>query len=342
MKHATRLQHMLLQTKLTKDMDILLFANSLNRTSQYYGIAGDVPKARLCNLQAHNILESLVSSGLVDILNHEVYESIMWTRVTYNLDLSTLQNGYEWAKAHRKFNVLAYTQFLLIITSCNPEIKNPNSSSKLRMSNQEKQKSILLSLHAQLTEVIEVSKYREVKDGRRTYARLIDNGLAAMKSWITSDPAKSGQYVETAAIQAALLTAPSLEAFIPTYFAAFVGIQLLGVDQAKYNDVTELLVISLTRMSVFCWARVLTDFLISTLERFVGKLDIKWPYSAASTDNRHLQLLANASGSMFNSPNNGVHYNTTGGNHFNGTGGGDGGHLSNPTGEATTAGIISM
>jgi len=268
----------------------------------------------------------------------------MWTRVTYNLDLSTLQSGYEWAKAHRKFNVLAYTLFLLIVTSCNPEIKNPNSSSKLRMSNQEKQKNILLSLHAQLTEVIEVSKYREVKDGRRTYSKLIDNGLAAMKSWIMNDPAKSVQHVETAAIQAALLTSPTLEAFIPTYFAAFVGIQLLGIEQAKYCDVdvAELLILSLTRMTTFCWARALTDFLISNLERFVGKLDIKWPYSA-TPDNRHLQLLANASGSMFNSPNNGVHYNTSGGNHFNG-GGGDGGHMSNPSGNdvATTAGIISM
>jgi len=215
----------------------------------------------------------------------------------------------------------------------------------MRTSIQEKQKNILLSLHGQLTEVIEVSKYREVKEGRRTYSKLIDNGLAAMKAWIINDVTKSGQHVETAAVQAALLTSPSLEAFIPTFFGAFVGIQLLAVDQSKYSDVTELLIQSLTRMNSFCWARVLTDFLISSLERFVGKLDIKWPFSVASTEaaNRHLQLLANASGSVFNSPNNGgIHFNTTGGNHFNGTGG-DGGHLSNQTvNEATTAGIISM
>jgi len=104
MKQAIRLQNMLLQTKLTKEMDILLFADSLNRTSQYYGTIGDLSNARYYNLQAFTILESLVSSGLIEILNNPVYESIIWARMTYNLDLATLQNGYEWAKARSKLN----------------------------------------------------------------------------------------------------------------------------------------------------------------------------------------------------------------------------------------------
>jgi len=46
-------------------------------------------------------------------------------------------------------------------------------------------------------------------------------------------------------IQAALFTSPTLEAFIPTFFGAFFGIQLLEIDQ------------------------------IFRLERYVGKIDLR-------------------------------------------------------------------
>jgi len=262
--------------------------------------------------------------------------------MTYNLDLATLQNGYEWAKARSKLNAMAYSLFLLIVTLCNPEMKNPNSAPKARSSISEKPKNLFLSLIGQLTEVIDVCKYHEVKEGRRTYAKLIENGLSAMKSWIMGDLSKSGQHVEAVAIQAALLTSPSLEAFIPTFFGAFIGIQLLGMDQSKYSDITELLVQSLTRMNTFCWARVLTDFLISCLERYVGKIDVKWSCATTSVEAaRHLQLLANASGAVFPSGNNVGHF-STGGHHF--SGGGSEGHFGGVAGtsEGTTTGIISM
>jgi len=299
--------------------------------------------ARYYNLQAYTILDGLISSGLVEILNNTVYESVVWTRVTYNLDLPTLQNGWEWAKARGRLNAMAYTVFLLIVTLCNPEMKSANATAKTRTTVQEKQKSLLLPLHGQLSEAIEVSKYREVKDGRRTYAKLIDNSLDGMKAWINGDVTKAGQHVEAAAIQAALLTSPNIEAFIPTFFAAFVGMQLLGIDQAKYADVTELLVQSIARMHTFGWARVLTDFVISTLERFVGKVDVKWVGAAAATQSyaeanaakRHLQLLASAGMGIFGPSGGPI------GGHFNPSS--TEGHFNAPiSSDSTNTGIISM
>jgi len=119
--------------------------------------------------------------------------------------------------------------------------------------------------------------------------------------------------------------------------------QLLGIDHNKYSDTIEFIIQSIARMNSFCWARVLTDFLISTLERFVGKVDIKWvgssaSESAAAAANRHLQLLASASGALFGS-NNGVHFNAVGSGHFGPPVGGE--HFGGNN-EATTAGIISM
>jgi hypothetical protein len=147
MKQAIRLQNALLQAKLSKEMDILLFADSLNRTAQYYGTLGDLSNTRYFNLQAYTILYTLLNSGLVEILNNPVYESIVWVRVTYNLDLATLQNGYEWAKSCGKLNAMAYTLFLLIVTLCNPEMKNSNA--KTRTSIQEKQKNFTKSRTAE-------------------------------------------------------------------------------------------------------------------------------------------------------------------------------------------------
>jgi len=216
----------------------------------------------------------------MEILNNPVYESVIWGRITYNLDLATLQSGYEWAKAHSRLNTMAYSLFLIIFTLCNPEVKNGKSRSTV----QEKQKSLLLSLCNQLNEVIDVSKYREIKQGGRTYAKLIDNGLASLKFWLTGDMQKAGQCVEVSAIQSALLSSPGLESFIPTFFAAFVGIQLISMDPAKFSDVTELLLLSITKMHVFRWARILTDFLICSMEHLVGKVDISWDDTNSEED----------------------------------------------------------
>jgi len=253
--------------------DSLLFADALNRTAQYYGTVGDLSNAKYFNMLAINRLELL---ALADILQNPIYESIMWTRITYNLDLMTLESGFEWAKTRGRSHAMAYTLFLLIITMCNPEIKYPHSIAKIRQSIQEKHKNLFLSLFTQLTEVLDRSKYREVKDSRRNYSKLIDNGLGAIKAWVVSDFAKASQHVEAAAIQATLIISPSLEAFIPTYFAAFVAMRMLEIDQAKFSDLAEMLIHSISRNNSFRWARTLTDFIVLTLERHVGKIDVQW------------------------------------------------------------------
>jgi len=251
----------------------LIFADSLNRTAQYYGTVGDLTNAKYFNMLAINRLEGTTSPNPSDI---SIWESIMWARITYNLDLITLESGFEWAKTRGRSHAMAYTLFLLIITMCNPEIKTPHSIAKIRQSIQEKHKNVFLSLFTQLTEVLDRAKYREVKDSRRNYSKLVDNGLGAIKAWVLADYTKATQHVEAAAIQASLIISPTLEAFIPTYFAAFVAMRMLEMDQVKFSDLAEMLIHSISRTNSFRWARPLTDFIVLTLERHVGKIDVQW------------------------------------------------------------------
>jgi hypothetical protein len=308
MKPAIRLQNSLLDTKFSKEVDSILFADSLNRTAQYYGSLGDLANAKFFNMLAINRLEALSSYGHAEFFQHQIYESIMWTRITYNLDLMTLESGFDWAKTRGRSHAMAYTLFLLIITMCNPEIKHPHSIAKIRQSIQEKHKNLFLSLYTQLTEVLDRSKYREVKDSRRNYSKLIDNGLGAIRAWALSDFPKATQHVEAAAIQSALILSPALEAFIPTYFAAFVAMQMLVVDQAKFADLAEMLIHSISRTNSFRWARTLTDFIVLTLERHVGKIDVQWYTSSQEewSPTKVAQLLSG--GHLFN---NGPHFPTS-------------------------------
>jgi len=262
----------LLETKFSTDLDAILFADSLNKTALYYGIMGDLSNARFYNMLALNHLETCKGEAYYN----PVFESVMWTRITYNLDLVTLESGYEWAKTRGLSYAMAYTLFLLIITMINPEINNLNAVAKIRYSIQEKHKNLLLCLFTQLTEVLERSKYRDVKDNRRTYAKLLDNGLGAIKSWILSDFTQATIHVESAAIQAALITTPSLEAFIPTYFATFVAMQMISFDKSKFADLAEILIQCISRINSMRWARPLTDFIVLALERYVGRIHVDW------------------------------------------------------------------
>jgi len=110
--------------------------------------------------------------------------------------------------------------------------------------------------------------------------KLIDNGLGAIKAWVLADYAKATQHLEAVAIQASLILNPTLEAFIPTYFSAFVAMRMLDIDQAKFSDLAEMLIHSISRTNSFRWARTLTDFIVLTLERHVGKIDVQWYHSS--------------------------------------------------------------
>jgi len=238
------------------DVDSLLVTDSLNFLACYYSSIGDLSKATYYNKEAYEVLERLASLGRPQLLNTNTYGNTIWTRLTYDPNLGTLENGLEWAKLRDKKQMMAYSLCLLISTLCTSQSLF-NSGAQVT----EQLQRLLLDLFSQLESTIETANFRATTstEGSRTYTKLIDYGLNSMKCWLLGNHTKAGEYLEETALQAALFPSPSVEAFVPLYLASFVSLQLSQNHQVTFRDLTEIILLALVRIGPFRWARPIID-----------------------------------------------------------------------------------
>lgn len=274
---AIALGDTLLQSKVTSKKDIILLADGLNRISFYFGSGGDATKARFYNAHAHHLLENLVQNGHNDILDMPVYETAVWSRLTYNLDIATLRAGFEWAKQRGRRDVQIYSLFLWIMTLCTPELHKFNEKPASGSSNQQQiiadqLREHLLGLFRDMKSLVEEARYKQVYDGNRSYRKLVEEGLLAMEFWLIGNKEDAAAHASRATIQASLFDSPKFPALVPIYFAAYVNLQMTAVDVDKYADQAELCIRAFSRICNFRWARILADFLTSALEQTTGTM----------------------------------------------------------------------
>lgn len=220
--------------KVLSDVDALLLADSLNLIGCYYSSLRDISKAVHYNKEAYHLLELLATNGKPQLLNTNAYGNTVWARLTYNMNIATLENGFEWAKAREKQSMMAYSLCLLISTLCTPD-----SFFKANVPFEDPVHRLVLDLFSQLEATIDNARHRDVCEGLRTYRKLVDYGLASMKCWLTGNYTQAGEYIEETAIQAALISKPSMEAFVPLYLASFVSLQLSQKSQGMSLSITE-------------------------------------------------------------------------------------------------------
>jgi hypothetical protein len=178
------------------------------------------------NKEAYQLLEGMATNGKPQLLNTNAYGNTVWSRLTFNMNIATLENGFEWAKLREKQPMMAYSLCLLISALCTPD-----HFFKGTVPLEEHLHRLLLDLFTQLEGTIEKARYRDVREGNRTYRKLVDYGLASMKFWLMGNYTQAGEYIEETAIQAALITTPTMESFVPLYLASFVSLQLSQKSQ---------------------------------------------------------------------------------------------------------------
>eukprot|EP01125_Pyxidicula_operculata_P001681 TRINITY_DN1151_c0_g1_i1.p1 TRINITY_DN1151_c0_g1~~TRINITY_DN1151_c0_g1_i1.p1 ORF type:complete len:755 (-),score=134.34 TRINITY_DN1151_c0_g1_i1:2026-4290(-) len=270
-KKTTDILTDLVKSKISNDQDSILLASSLNRVSLYYGMIGDLTNARIYNQHATTVLEMMMMNVGIDVLNHPVYEGVYWLKLTFNLDLATLQNGYEWAKTRGRVHIVVHTLFLLVTTLSNPEVKLGIAAKQHSHAKSEDQKSLLIALLGQLGDLMEMLSIKSLSQGRRSYSKLVDNGFNAMKLWLNGNTEGAASCVDTVVVQVALFQELKMECYIPLFFSALVAVQLLFIDTSKYSDISELLIRKLLSIVEFSWARSLVNFLSKSLEAFSGE-----------------------------------------------------------------------
>lgn len=122
---AIEIADSLLALPLTRDpMETAIFADGLNRLAYYFGAGGDCAKGAFYNAQAVKCLQALAASGHANLVyTLPVYETALWSYVTYRLDTKTIQETQNWATAQSKHEMLAYTYFLQLLDICIPDLK---------------------------------------------------------------------------------------------------------------------------------------------------------------------------------------------------------------------------
>jgi hypothetical protein len=206
-----------------------------------------------------------------------VYETAVWSRLTYNLDIATLRAGFEWAKQRGRRDVQIYSLFLWIMTLCTPELhkfneKPASGSSNQQQIIQDQLREHLLGLFRDMKGLVEEARYKQVYDGNRSYRKLVEEGLLAMEFWLIGNKEDAAAHASRATIQASLFESPKFPALVPIYFAAYVNLQMTAVDVDKYADQAELCIRAFSRICNFRWARILADFLTSALEQTTGTM----------------------------------------------------------------------
>jgi hypothetical protein len=123
---AIEMANNLLALPLNSDpKDTALFADGLNRLAYYFGSGGDAEKGAFYNQQAVKCLQSLAAAGHADLVYAlPVYETALWSYVTYHLDNRTLQQAQAWAIGQKKYDMLTYTYFLQILHICIPDLND--------------------------------------------------------------------------------------------------------------------------------------------------------------------------------------------------------------------------
>jgi hypothetical protein len=145
---AIEIADSLLSLPLTRDpMEAAIFADGLNRLAYYFGAGGDCAKGAFYNAQAVKCLQALAASGHANLVyTLPVYETALWSYVTYRLDAKTVHEAQQWAIAQRKHEMLAYTYFLQLLAICVPDLKEyVTVASQLQDLSQEFQGLILSS-----------------------------------------------------------------------------------------------------------------------------------------------------------------------------------------------------
>ena len=122
--HAIQLSQELISRRITGAKDITLLADGLNRISYYFGSGGDAARGAYYNSQAVKCLQLLAGSGHSDrIYSLPVYETALWSSVTYNLDRQTLDQAHAWAIGQKNHDMHCYTLFLKVVSSCIPDLQ---------------------------------------------------------------------------------------------------------------------------------------------------------------------------------------------------------------------------
>jgi hypothetical protein len=180
------------------DKDCLYLADGLNRLSMYYGAKGNIPEAKNINYKAREIIDKLYYRGFLNIYESGVYENIMWTSISFDMDVEKIKFGIEWAESRNRYDSKTYFLFLLIIITISPEIHDYAKYGKgylkiLQLS--EFQINVLKSLIVELEDSLKKAGHYFSTDGKRSYNYIINQGINSLKAWVYGDIALASKII---------------------------------------------------------------------------------------------------------------------------------------------------
>lgn len=308
--HAIRLAQTLIVSPVSGAKDTTLLADGLNRISYYFGSGGDAATGAYFNNQAIKCLQQLATSHKDRVFSLPVYETALWSCVTYHLDRQTIEEAHAWAVGQNNTDMRCYTLFLKVMTTCMPDLKDFVSSICRLDSLHNFTGPSLASLHpytnfvsptAMNTDLqadqLQQEAYNALVTLRQLYQQnstfspanawqyeqLADTGFQAMESWFKGERQTAAALAKLAAIQASLIEVPQFPALIPTYFACFIccfeaedaALQLKqptgSSSFSPFGDYTELLIKAFTRVSHYRWIRPLVDYFVQRLSLSLGR-----------------------------------------------------------------------
>lgn len=273
---ATKLANLLSDSTFTEKYDSLLFADGLNRVSFYYGSGSDPIYGSFYSEKAYQCLIEL-SQKYDDILDLDVYETALWSRMTFTLDKETLDHAYEWALKRNNLEVMTFSLFLKIIACVLPDLREfiLNKIERLDLLvNGTYQNDDCIENFNQLKLLFKRSEYYKASCGNHTYSKLIDYGFECFESWINGDKTKALDKARSAAIQCSLFEYPQYPLLIPTYLTCAVCVWIAETRHPSsypYIDYAELCIKSFSRVSHYRWIRIIVDYFIKKIDIISGR-----------------------------------------------------------------------
>lgn len=274
---ATQLANILSNSKFKEKYDALLFADGLNRVSFYYGSGSDPIQGAYYSEKAYQCLSEL-SLYHADVLDLDVYETTLWSRMTFTLDMKTLDYSYQWALKKNNLEIMTFSLFLKVITCLLPDLReyilNKIERLDLLENDINQTDDDCIENFNNLKLLFKRSEYYTASCGNHTYGKLIDDGFECFENWINGDKAKALDKARSAAIQCSLFEHPQYPLLIPTYLTCTVCVWISETRHPSsypYLDYAELCIKSFSRVSHYRWVRIIVDYFIKKIDVISGR-----------------------------------------------------------------------
>lgn len=273
---AIKLAEKLVLQDISDRKEVLLLADGLNRVSFYFGSGGNPVKGAYFNEKSYRCLINIAANNHPEILDMSVYETAVWSHITYTMDENVLSRAKEWALSRNNPEILSYIMFLQIVIQIVPELKEYvavmiNSS---HMPDIYAPTLDIMPTFTELRQLFDRSGYSNLSCGTHSYNRLIEEGFGCLESWLKGDKMRGLEQARAAAIQCSLLEHPQYPALIPTYFACIVCVKVAETKHPSamaFIDYTELCIKSFSRISHFRWVRLIADYFIKRIDIISGR-----------------------------------------------------------------------